>query len=109
MNKTYVVKYDVEDRTAYQIGNSRVSLDSVVCSWQQGDSAETIADNFPSLTLEEVYGAIAFYLANREMIDEYLRQGEVQAIADGDLWRNGNELHRKLLLIREERRNQVAG
>ena len=41
-------------------------------------SPESIAQSFPVLTLEQVYGAIAFYLANREMIDEYIRQGEVE-------------------------------
>jgi hypothetical protein len=39
---------------------------------------EIIAQNFPLLSLEQVYGAIAFYLANREAIDTYLKQGEAE-------------------------------
>jgi len=41
-----------------------------------GHTAETMAQSFPVLTLEQVYGAVAYYLANREVIDAYLRQQE---------------------------------
>lgn len=62
---------------SYRIKGSRVSLDSVVYAFQQGLSPETIAaECFPVLTLEQVYGAITYYLANREQIDGYLKQGE---------------------------------
>jgi uncharacterized protein (DUF433 family) len=47
-----------------------------VYSFNDGESPETIRQNFPSLTLEQVYGAIAFYLANREAVDENIREGE---------------------------------
>jgi hypothetical protein len=48
-----------------------------------------IQQHFPALTLEEVYGAIAFYLANRDQVDEYLagqeeRWGKLRAEADQD-------------------------
>ena len=35
-------------------------------------SPESIVQSFPLLTLEQVYGALAFYLANRAEIDTYL-------------------------------------
>lgn len=109
MSKEYVVKIKIDQVEAYRIGDTRVSLDSVVYSWLQGDSPETIADNFPVLTLEEVYGAIAFYLANQEMVDEYLRQAEGQADTLKQQWRDSNSaLYRRLLAIKEERKRQVA-
>ena len=37
-----------------------------------GQSPEAIALDFPSLTLEKVYGAITFYLRERAQIDAYL-------------------------------------
>jgi uncharacterized protein (DUF433 family) len=58
------------------VGDTRVSLDSVVYAFLSGQSAESIAQAFPVLTLEQVYGAIAFYLAHRQDVDEYLRTGE---------------------------------
>ena len=39
-------------------------LDSVVAAFHQGHSAETIAQQYPALSLEEIYGAITYYLAN---------------------------------------------
>jgi hypothetical protein len=46
--------------------------------WLEGESPESIAQNFPLLSLEQVYGAIAFYLANRELVDAYLKKGEAE-------------------------------
>jgi uncharacterized protein (DUF433 family) len=57
---------------AYWVEGTRISLDSIVYAFQQGLSPESIVQSFPLLTLEQVYGAIAFYLANRTEIDAYL-------------------------------------
>jgi uncharacterized protein (DUF433 family) len=63
----------VEQRDgAYWIAGTRVSLDSIVYAFHQGQTAESIAQSFPAVSLEKVYGAIAYYLAQREQIDHYL-------------------------------------
>jgi len=63
----------VEQREGgYYIAGSRVSLDSVVYAFLRGESPEGIAESFPALILEQAFGAVAFYLANRESIDTYL-------------------------------------
>jgi hypothetical protein len=54
-----------------------MSLDSIVYAFQKGLSPESIVQSFPLLTLEQVYGAIAFYLANRSEIDAYLAVEEL--------------------------------
>jgi uncharacterized protein (DUF433 family) len=67
----------VEQREAtYFVRGSRVSLDSIVHGFLNGDSAEAIRDNFPTLSLEQVYGAIAYYLRHQAEIDSYLRAGQ---------------------------------
>lgn len=65
---------DYVERTAsaYRVAGTRVSLDSVVYGFIRGQSPETIAQSFPVLTLEQVYGSIAFYLGHREGVDRYL-------------------------------------
>jgi hypothetical protein len=45
-------------------------------SFKAGDSPETIRQNFSSLSLEQVYGAIAFYLAHEQEVDTNVREGE---------------------------------
>ncbi len=62
----------------YTIIGTRISLDSILYGFLNGESPETIAQNFPQVSLEQVYGAIAFYLANREPINSYLNEGEAE-------------------------------
>ncbi len=70
-----MAKEYVEQRNGgYYIGETRVSLDSVVYAFLRGESTEDIADSFPALSLEQVFGAVAFYLANRDLIDCYLQK-----------------------------------
>ena len=57
---------------AYWVEDTRISLDSIVYAFRQGFSPESIVQSFPLLSLEQVYGAIAFYLANQTEIDVYL-------------------------------------
>ena len=54
----------------YFLIGKRVSLNSIVALYWAGASAESIQDDFPSLSHEEVYGAIAFYLGNRKVVDQ---------------------------------------
>ncbi len=81
-SKTYV---EQDSQGALRVGSLGVSLDSVVIAFQQGHSAETIQQLYPVLSLEEVYGAIAYYLANRHEVDQYLERQE-------QLWNQVREL-----------------
>ena len=74
-NKPYV---RVDENGVMRVASSRVMLDSVVAAFQQGHSPETIRQQYPALTLEEVYGAITYCLAHVDEVTEYLRrQGAV--------------------------------
>jgi hypothetical protein len=87
-------KQYVEQREeGYWIKGSRISLDSVVYSFLDGETPEVIAQNFPLLSLEQVYGAITFYLANRELINTYLRNEETEF---GQLQKNCQQRSPKL-------------
>lgn len=72
MDKQYVNKIE----GAYGIGNTRVSLDSLIYLYREGISPESMVESFPILTLEQVHGALAFYLANQEEIDAYPPEGQ---------------------------------
>jgi uncharacterized protein (DUF433 family) len=72
LTKQYVQQHD----GGYWLADTRISLDSIVLVFLAGESPESIAQNFPLLSLEQVYGGIAFYLANRELVDAYLAEGE---------------------------------
>ena len=59
--KVNIVREYVEKRSGgYYLVGSRVSLESVIYEFLDGASPEAIVDNFPTLSLEQVYGAITF-------------------------------------------------
>jgi uncharacterized protein (DUF433 family) len=69
--KTYV---RLDPVGVYRVGDTRVMLDSVVAAFRQGHCAETIHQQYPALSLEAVYGSIAYYLAHAVEIDSYLKR-----------------------------------
>jgi uncharacterized protein (DUF433 family) len=104
--KTYV---RTDAHGAMRVANSDISVDSVVIAWLQGESADEIQRNYPSLTLEETYGAIAYYLGHRAEVDAYLERQQ-------GLWdrlRNENEhgndaLIQRLRALKRDRARKVS-
>lgn len=68
----YVTRVEGE----YRVGATRVSLDSLVYLYREGLSAEGMVKCYPALTLEQVHGALAFYLGNQKEVDAYLVEGQ---------------------------------
>lgn len=98
MEKQYVEQRD----QGYWIAGSRVSLESVVFAFLDGYSAETIAaECFPVLSLEQVYGAITYYLSHRREIDRYLRTVDAEFEAFRQTTRDP-EFTRKITKARRE-------
>lgn len=69
-------QYIEKTSDTYRIVGSRVSLDSIVHAYWNGQSAESIAQSFPSIKLEQVHGALAYYLAHQSEIDAYLQASQ---------------------------------
>ena len=65
-----------------RIGGTRVTLDTVVRSFTRGATAEEITQQYPSLSLSDVYATISYYLQNREEVEKYLekRRKHAQAV-----------------------------
>jgi uncharacterized protein (DUF433 family) len=74
-----MIKEYIEQRDGgYYIKGKRIALDSIVYAFRRGAAPESILRSFPLLTLEEVYGAIAYYLAHQSEIDAHLEQEEAE-------------------------------
>ncbi len=93
----------VESRAGgYFINGTRISLDSVVYPFLRGESPEGISESFPSLDLEQIFGALAYYMANRELVDRYLSEGRAEFEALRKQARQSNPaLYKKLAGIRQ--------
>jgi|SRR3981189_2815139 uncharacterized protein (DUF433 family) len=99
MAKDYIEKRE----TGYYVIGSRVSLDSIVYAFLDGNSAEGIVESYPTLTLEQVHGSLAFYLANRAEIDAYLAEGERETEKMREISRAENPLlYRRLEQARRD-------
>ena len=64
---------------SWRIAGTRISLDSVVYSFCEGATPEEICQDFPGLSLAQVYATVAYYLNNREEVDRYLQEAEQSA------------------------------
>jgi uncharacterized protein (DUF433 family) len=62
-----------------RVGGTRVTLDTIVVAFQQGATAEEIAEQYPAVALSDVYAAIAFYLRHRADVEAYLAEGNRQS------------------------------
>jgi uncharacterized protein (DUF433 family) len=72
MHSEYVEQRD----GGYYVAGTRISLDSVVCAFNRGESPEQILEGYPLLgSLARAYGAIAFYLDHKAEVDQYLEEG----------------------------------
>ena len=66
VDTTYVQERD----GVLHIGDTRVTLHSLIASWQnEGYTAEELRIGFPTLSLAQVYGAIAYYLDHQSALD----------------------------------------
>jgi uncharacterized protein (DUF433 family) len=99
-----MAKEYIEERDGnYYVAGTRISLDSIVHAFRRGESPETICQNFELLSLEEVYGAIVYYLANQPEIDAYLiRQGEKWAEGKRNTEPLPADLRERLMQAREQ-------
>jgi uncharacterized protein (DUF433 family) len=99
MAKEYVEQRD----GGYYVAATRISLDSIVYAFRRGESPETICQNFELLDLEEVYGAITYYLGHQVTIDAYLaRQSNKWAEGKRNAEPLPANLRERLLCAREE-------
>lgn len=61
-----------------RVSGTRVPLETLLAYFQQGATAEEIADAYPSVPLADVYATIAYYLKHRDDVDAYLRHVEAE-------------------------------
>lgn len=56
-----------------RLQGTRIGIETILYAYiHQKQSAETIAQTFPQLTLEQIYATILYYLQNRAKIEQYL-------------------------------------
>jgi uncharacterized protein (DUF433 family) len=79
LDTTQIAPLALWEDGSIRIGSSRVPLDTVVHAFTGGTTAEQIQDDFPTLSLREIYGAISHYLEHEDQVEEYLQRRDQEA------------------------------
>ncbi len=75
--QTDPVPLRTDDHGVVRVAETRVTLDTIVAAFQQGNSPEVIHDQYPAVSLPDVYAVVGYYLRYREQVDAYLAQRSV--------------------------------
>ena len=76
---TEVIPLETDAQGVIRVSNTRVTLDTVVTAFKEGATAEEIAQQYPTISLADVYYVIGYYLRRREEVEEYLGKRRQEA------------------------------
>lgn len=69
----------VDESGAARVGDTRVTLDTLVAVYLRGATPDEIASRYPTLDRVDIYATIAYYLRHQQEVEDYLRQREEEA------------------------------
>lgn len=89
-----------------RVKGTRIGLEFIIQYYLDGESPERIYHGYRhSVSLEQIYAAITYYLHNKPTVDDYIRKGEV--ISDHYyqeyLKKPPSEVMKRILQIKAER------
>ncbi len=96
---------EILSRDEVRLRGTRVGIEHLLTEYLAGRLPEEIAIEFPSVSLEQVHGVLAWYLRNRSEVDEYLRRWRSRArlARQEQAKREMPEVIRRLRLLSEQR------
>lgn len=101
---TETVPIQIDADGVQRVGNTRVTLDTIVAAFKEGATAEEIAQQYSSVSLADVYAVIAYYLRRQAEVESYLdkRRQEAEQIRQENERRFDSVGIRERLLARKE-------
>jgi len=109
--------FDFVDDRCILLKGTRIGIETILQDYELGATPEEILIRYPTLSLQQVYAAITYYLANRQVVDAYLEKVRRQ---QEDAWqeqqRHPSEFVRSLRerlehkreMLLKERRQSIA-
>lgn len=79
VSTTVVVPLFTDPDGAVRVRGTRVLLDVIITAFQSGATAEEISQQFPSVSLADVYLIIAHYLSHTAEVEAYLAGRQTEA------------------------------
>jgi uncharacterized protein (DUF433 family) len=73
---TISIPLHADEHGTLYIAQTKVTFELVIYAFRTGDSPEHIQENYPVLSLSDIYSICSYYLQNQEMMDAYLKRQE---------------------------------
>ena len=98
-----------DEHGTFRVKGSRVTLENVIATYQQGLSAEEIVQEFTTLEVANVHLVLGYYLHHQAEVEAYLAQQEVKSAEirrkiEADYTPKQRELIARLVALRDERK-----
>ena len=73
---------EVDANGVVRVGRTRITLDTVIAAFKEGTTAEEIIQQYPTLSLADVYQVLGYYLRRTSEVEGYLdrRRGDSETI-----------------------------
>ncbi len=68
---TIAVPVRTDEDGVIRVGQTRVTLVTLISFYKQGESPEALHEAFPTVSLGDVYAVVAYYLAHQAEVDAY--------------------------------------
>src|SRR5437870_3793157 len=66
--------FEFDNPNGIRVRGTRINIEVVVRETRDGLSPDEIVQDYPSLTLEQVHAALAYYHHNKSSMDEYMER-----------------------------------
>jgi uncharacterized protein (DUF433 family) len=76
---TQIIPLETDADGVIRVSQTRVTLDTIVTAFQEGATAEEIAQQYPTVALADVYYGIGYYLHRKDEVEAYLGKREKEA------------------------------
>ena len=73
------VPIEIDDQDVMRISGTRVTLDSLIAYYLQGESPEALHQGFPTVPLADIYAVIAYYLTHQTELDAYFARRRAES------------------------------
>ena len=77
--QTIPLAYDAEG--VIRVGGTRVTFDVVISAFLDGATAEEIAQQYPSVSLADLYSVIGYYLSHGTDVEQYLAKRRQEVVS----------------------------
>jgi uncharacterized protein (DUF433 family) len=79
LTTTDTIPLQIDAEGVMRVGRTRVTLDTLVAAFNEGATAEEMAQQYPSVALADIYSVIGYYLRRRSEVEAYLRERQTLA------------------------------